>query len=644
MMSRVGQRKVILVLGMHRSGTSALMAGIHAVLDIPLAIETNHAGRDNPKGFFENSDVVQLNDRILSGCGASWEHIGACLTLDRESPEYQTYRREAMALLNAYFGDCRIWGMKDPRFSVLLPFWEDVLGELGAQVYRVIALRHPLEVALSQQTRHHTFPDFHLAGKDVDYTLNLWYWYNDRLLRDLCDDRNWVVGFDDLLAEPDAILSHIGQILGRPVLPDRLAEYGRQFLEKKLKRHHVNPTTMAMFQGRYGYVFTLYERLRAYACRRQLVLSDVPGLLGDLPDAQLLRSWVLPMYGYVDTLKSRLQTSREELAAAGLQAEQFRQQHDALQAQIQSLEQNNAQKEHRNAELEAQVQDKAKALADSQAIAAGTEQALAESRRIAAGMEQTIADCRRELSQVSALRDELRTQLAAAGQELTEAKRQIESGTSRIQCLEAEIAHKEKAAVELKAVIDKTTQDLVAAQSTLQWQQKHNLRLKAELDDTNKAFAEARTQISQKDKVAAELEAAVHLKTKALDEALGRIELAERDVEQYREQMDRLNTIRDDIQAQADSLGRQLHDVLQEKERALSRIQGLGDELGQKEKAAVELNAEIENKTKALDDARHEMEQTIQEIARYRSELYDVYTSGSWRHTVWFRKMRRLFK
>ncbi len=100
-MNNAGQRKVVLVLGMHRSGTSALMAGIHYALDIPLAIETNHAGRDNPKGFFENSDVVRLNNRILAGCGAAWETIGACLTLDRESSEYQTYRKEAMELLNA---------------------------------------------------------------------------------------------------------------------------------------------------------------------------------------------------------------------------------------------------------------------------------------------------------------------------------------------------------------------------------------------------------------------------------------------------------------------------------------------------------------------------------------------------------------
>jgi|GEM_PF-2641296 len=538
-MNSVGQRKVVLVLGMHRSGTSALMAGIHTVLDIPLAIETNHAGRDNPKGFFENSDVVQLNDRILAVSGASWETIGACLTLDRESPEYQIYRREAMELLNARFGGCPVWGMKDPRFSVLLPFWEDVLEELGVQVYRVIALRHPLEAALSQQTRHHAFPDFHLAGKDVDYTLNLWYWYNDRLLRDLRDDRNWIVGFDDLLAEPDAMMRHLGQILDRPVLPDRLAEYGRQFLEKELKRHHVNPAAMAMFQGRYGYVFTLYERLKAYAGGRQMILSDVPGVLKDMPDAQLLRSWVMPMYGYVDTLKSRLQEKRE---------------------------------------------------------------ALAESQGITAGMEQTIADCRRELSQVRALRDELRVQLAA-----------VEG-------------------------------DLVTVRAVLAWQQAQNQKLKADLDRSTQAAAQAHRETAQKNQLNAELETAIQLKTKALEDAARRLELAERDIEQYRDQVGRLMVNRDELQAQADGLGRQLHEALQEKERALSRIQELGDELGRKEHAIAELDAEIESKTRALGDARHAMEQNMQDIARYRSELYDVYTSGSWRHTVWFRKIRRVFK
>lgn len=545
-MKTPGKKKVVLVLGMHRSGTSALMAGIHSVLDVPLAIETNHAGKDNPKGFFENSQVVQLNDRILNSCGASWEKIGACLTLDAESPEYKEYRREAMDLLASRFGDSLVWGMKDPRFSVLLPFWDEVLEELGAEVYRVIALRHPLEVALSQQTRHHTFPDFHLAGKDVDYTLNLWYWYNDRLLRDLQDDRNWIVGFDDLLADPGAILRRIGQILDRPVLSDKLESYGTQFLEKELKRHNVGQTTMAMFQGRYAYVFTLYERLKAYSSGRQMSPSDVPEILKDLPDAQMLRSWVMPMYGYVDTLKSRLQETRNDLAEASRQTSELKGQCDTARSEVQSLRQENAQKDHRNVEFQAQL-----------------------------------------------------------------------------------------AAVQ---------QDMVAVRAALAWQQKHNLKLKTELDRSSQAAAQAQKDIAQRDKANAELEAAILLKTKALADALVRIELAEQDIEQYREGVRRLKASRDDIQAQANSLRRQVNEISQQNEQAVSRIQGLQNELEGKDKTAAELNAEIVNKTKALADARHEIEQKMQEIARYRSELYEVYISGSWRHTVWFRKMRGVFK
>lgn len=61
----------ILVLGMHRSGTSAL-TGVLGLLDVYLA-DTIKGDENNKKGYFENWKVQQLNDRIFSSIKSNWQ-------------------------------------------------------------------------------------------------------------------------------------------------------------------------------------------------------------------------------------------------------------------------------------------------------------------------------------------------------------------------------------------------------------------------------------------------------------------------------------------------------------------------------------------------------------------------------------------
>ena len=67
------RKKILIVLGMHRSGTSAL-AGLLSHLSIPMGdnLMTPVEG-ENDKGFFEDEEIVELNDQLLSKLGMSWD-------------------------------------------------------------------------------------------------------------------------------------------------------------------------------------------------------------------------------------------------------------------------------------------------------------------------------------------------------------------------------------------------------------------------------------------------------------------------------------------------------------------------------------------------------------------------------------------
>ena len=146
-----GERNVqLLVLGMHRSGTSAA-ARILNLLGCHFAPESLAVGAndENPKGFWERLDVVELNDSMLQGAGAEWH---SPLGFDPLAlPEEEAARFTSTAdLILRDLDKYRPWFIKDPRLCLTLPLWQPLL-EAPLAVH---VLRHPLEVAASLQARN----------------------------------------------------------------------------------------------------------------------------------------------------------------------------------------------------------------------------------------------------------------------------------------------------------------------------------------------------------------------------------------------------------------------------------------------------------------------------------------------------------
>src|SRR5579871_5409331 len=152
----MGARKphVILVLGMHRGGTSAIARGLET-LGVPLGDNLLAAGPDNPKGFWEDVDCIALNEELLSRVHSAYDRLGLAWRFSEHDPAISALRVRAVQLIKrklAQHGG--IWGFKDPRTSRLVPFWRDVIEACGATASYVIALRNPLSVALSFEKRN----------------------------------------------------------------------------------------------------------------------------------------------------------------------------------------------------------------------------------------------------------------------------------------------------------------------------------------------------------------------------------------------------------------------------------------------------------------------------------------------------------
>lgn len=146
-------RRALLVLGMHRSGTSALTRVLSLLgADLPAHLMPPQAG-NNELGFWESLPTCALNEEILASAGTRWDDWRRLSPDWFRSPEFARFKLRALEILGREFPTSSLFVLKDPRICRLVPFWSEVLREFGAEVNCVLVLRHPLEVAASLRER-----------------------------------------------------------------------------------------------------------------------------------------------------------------------------------------------------------------------------------------------------------------------------------------------------------------------------------------------------------------------------------------------------------------------------------------------------------------------------------------------------------
>jgi hypothetical protein len=193
--------KSICILGMHRSGTSAVTRSIN-LLGAYLGRDEDiiPANFDNPEGFWENSKIVNLHDRILESLNAAWDSNTALPDYWWEKPEISFYKESLKELIIEEFGEYSLWVWKDPRTCLLLPLWKSVFEQLNIELDIVFVIRNPLEVSKSLEYRN---------GYEEHIGLAMWTYYTLSALQHCEGTQITFIHFDRFLEQPIAILEGI---------------------------------------------------------------------------------------------------------------------------------------------------------------------------------------------------------------------------------------------------------------------------------------------------------------------------------------------------------------------------------------------------------------------------------------------------
>ena len=192
------------VLGMHRSGTSALASTLQS-LGIDFGSSLLDPSPDNPKGYFENKAVQAFNENLLTLRGYSWNDV----SFDIHSLEEETFNdlvARAQKIILSEFSGFSEFGVKDPRLCILFPIWYQDCKNLGISVKIVLAYRDPDEIALSLFKRN---------GIKHARAFTLCADYMSKAEKYTRDLERTLTSYDSLVDDFDNTVSQLLQFIGR---------------------------------------------------------------------------------------------------------------------------------------------------------------------------------------------------------------------------------------------------------------------------------------------------------------------------------------------------------------------------------------------------------------------------------------------
>lgn len=243
--SKKNSESIILISGMHRSGTSAITGLLNlcgfSVGTSHMMHNENKSAFDNEKGHFENLGAVALNESILAESGGSWVSPPPLEKIIELSP---IYKNPIIRFNHSFNGNL----IKDPRFCFTLGIWKQYLSRLKCVL---ICLRHPLSVAGSLEKRNNF---------TIEAGLNLWKLYHTYLFDNLKGVPAYVVDYDYMTSHPEEELRNLLSTLKSTLTQEQMNEKISGFFESRLNHNPVSRSdTDALPQD----IRELYELLKS---------------------------------------------------------------------------------------------------------------------------------------------------------------------------------------------------------------------------------------------------------------------------------------------------------------------------------------------------------------------------------------------
>lgn len=218
-------RRVIIVLGAGRSGTSLLMQVL-----VGLGLQTSSnlvpANASNPEGFFEDAAIIEIQESLYDCLNTPRYFPLSASWLDTECAK-AAKKKLIQVLATCLEKHEGIFGVKDPRIATFLPLWTLVFHPLRVVPNFILAVRNPSSV-IASFIRHYNNPA-HIAEL-------IWLLRTIEALENTAADC-FVVHFEDWFSDPQPLVQGLLHYTGlNPDSHDNVAEILSGMVKPSLNR------------------------------------------------------------------------------------------------------------------------------------------------------------------------------------------------------------------------------------------------------------------------------------------------------------------------------------------------------------------------------------------------------------------------
>ncbi len=244
---------IVLVLGMHRSGSSSVTRVLN-LLGYALPKTLIKGNASNRRGHWESQPVARLNDRYLNGADLTWADWSPGKLKTVSAEDRQNFEQDIRALLADEFPAGHPVVLKEPRICRLVPHYRAAL-ENQVPMTAVITVRNPLEVIASLVKRN--------ALSETNACL-LWLRYMLDAVSDTDGMQRAFIAYEDCISDPVTTLTMAAEHsqLSYPNDLQTVVPEIDEFLSTSLRNHTRTPEDVIHNDLTHGWTSDVYEALR----------------------------------------------------------------------------------------------------------------------------------------------------------------------------------------------------------------------------------------------------------------------------------------------------------------------------------------------------------------------------------------------
>ena len=233
----ISESSLFVVLGMHRSGTSLTAASLE-VFDIYLGENLLGGMRgDNEKGFYEDQDILKLNEDILKEINSCWDGMRVISGETIQEIVGKGYLIRAISLIRKKLTNKVNFGFKDPRVARLLKFWNLVFKGCNLRVNYIVVIRNPLSVAISLEKRNF-FP--------LEKSYYLWAVNTIEILEGIENGNAFFLAYEDFLSNPREKLLKLSKLFNLNISKDKLKYFFSDVFDLSLSHSLFNENDLLL--------------------------------------------------------------------------------------------------------------------------------------------------------------------------------------------------------------------------------------------------------------------------------------------------------------------------------------------------------------------------------------------------------------